>query len=103
MMISQAVATVHINIPPWTPVSMIYILYRLPCTFYSDYRLIAAKQIPDACLSFAREKKEELIEKGIVQNFMTHLITLCDIGLINPTVLKNSMTVVYTNTTTTTS
>ena len=69
------------------------------CVFYSDYRLIAAKQIPTACLIFAREKKEQLIEKGIVQNFMTHLITLCDIGLINPTVLKDSMKTVYSTAT----
>ena len=67
---------------------------------HSSCRLIAAKQIPAACLSFAHEKKEELIEKGIVQNFMTHLIALCDIGLINPTVLKDSMTAVYTTSTT---
>ena len=60
-------------------------------------RLIAAKQLPAACLKFAKERREELIEKDIVQNFMTHLITLCDIGLINPTVLKDSMAVVYSS------
>ena len=61
-------------------------------------RLIASKQVPAACLTFARQRKQELIEKGIVQNFMTHLITLCDVGLINPMVLKDSMAIVYSDT-----
>ena len=76
---------------------MIILVIDIGCCSY--YRLIATKQLPAACLMFACEKKEELIEKGIVQNFMTHLIALCDTGLINPAVLKDSMTAVYTTTT----
>ena len=46
-----------------------FVVYTPP-----THRLIADKQIPNACVKFATEKQGELLEKGIGRNFMTHLI-----------------------------
>ena len=59
------------------------------------FRLIAEKQVPQACIKFSKENGKLFHEKGIVPNFMTHLISLFDIGLITPTTIKESMCVVY--------
>jgi len=58
------------------------------------HRLIADKQIPTACVKFAQQKRAEILRKGISRNFMTHLIALCDFGLISPAVIRSSMNIV---------
>ena len=65
----------------------IQLCFHLPHT----HRLIADKQIPNACIKFATEKQGELMEKGIGRNFMTHLIALCDFGLISPAIIRTCM------------
>ena len=68
-----------------------FVVYTPP-----THRLIADKQIPNACVKFATEKQGELLEKGIGRNFMTHLIALCDFGLISPAVIRTCMGLVLT-------
>ena len=62
---------------------------------HDSNRLIADKQIPAACVKFAQVSREVLTEKDIVQNFMAHLINLCDFGLISPAVIRASMNIIH--------
>lgn len=54
-------------------------------------RIIAEKQMPLACIKFAKEKGKQMVQDGLVPNFMAHLVNLFDLGLITPTNLKESM------------
>ena len=56
--------------------------------------MIADKQIPVACLKFGQQKRELLQEKGLVPNFMSHMVNLFEFGLLTPAVLKKGMKVV---------
>ena len=56
--------------------------------------MTAYKQIPAACLKFTQEKGPEIIEKNIVYSFLAHLMSLCDFGLITPSVIKSCMDLV---------
>jgi len=59
------------------------------CVFLS--RFIAEKQVPLVCLKFAQNVGMTLVEKGLVPNFMAHLVNLIEYGQISPTTLKNCM------------
>ncbi len=48
-----------------------------------------------ACLKFAEDAGPALVEKGLVANFMAHLVNLIGYGQISPSTLKNSMRKVY--------
>lgn len=61
---------------------------------FLPYRVIADKQIPVACLMFGQQKRELLHEKGLVPNFMSHMVNLFEFGLLTPAVLKKGMQVV---------
>ncbi len=56
--------------------------------------MIADKQIPVACLQFGQQKRELLQEKGLVPNYMSHMVNLFDFGLLPPAVLKRGMRMV---------
>ena len=56
--------------------------------------MIADKQIPVACLRFAQQKRQLLHERGLVPNFMSHMVNLFDFGLLPPAVLKKGMQVI---------
>ena len=58
------------------------------------YRIMADKQMPQACLTFAKEKKQELKEKSILYNLVTHIIYMCDIGLVPPCTLTEVIRVI---------
>ena len=58
-------------------------------------RLIADKEISAACIKFATRMKEELIEKHIVYNFMAHLASLFDYGLVTATAVHQSLSIVF--------
>ena len=57
-------------------------------------RVIADKQVPVSCIKFAREKGALLREKGLVPNYMSHLVNLFDLGLVGPSILKEGMNAV---------
>lgn len=40
------------------------------------------------CLMFAREKLDELKEKNIVHNFISHIVYMCDIGLVPSSIIR---------------
>ena len=56
--------------------------------------MIADKQIPVACLQFAQQKRELLHKRGLVPNYMSHMVNLFDFGMLPPAVLKKGMRVV---------
>ena len=66
-------------------------LLRPPPLVLFFQRVIAEKQIPRACLKFAAESAEKIAAKGLVHNFLAHLVSLCDFGLISPGVIAASM------------
>lgn len=55
------------------------------------YRIIADKQVPMACIKFARQRGALLREKGLVPNYMSHLVNLFDLGLVAPSILKEAV------------
>lgn len=54
-------------------------------------RIIADKQIPLACIKFAEQRGQLLREKGLVPNFLSHMINLFDFGLVSPSTLREGM------------
>jgi hypothetical protein len=53
--------------------------------------MTAYRQIPAACIQFTKEKGSEIVQKNIVYSFLAHLTSLCDFGLITPSVIKTCM------------
>ena len=58
-------------------------------------RLIAEKQVPTASLLFAKKYREKLIEERIDRNYLSHLTSLYDFGLIPSTTIKQCMSAIY--------
>ena len=58
---------------------------------YFFLRFIAEKQVPLVCFKFAQEVGPTLVKKGLVPNFMAHLVNLIEYGQISLTTLKNCM------------
>lgn len=54
---------------------------------FPSYRSIADKQLPNFCLRFAHVRKQELEEKRLKYNFISHVIYMCDIGLVPPSTI----------------
>lgn len=61
---------------------------------YGIFRLVADKEISAACIKFATRMKAELIEKHMVSNFMAHLASLFDYGLVNAAAIHQSMGII---------
>ena len=57
-------------------------------------RILADKQIPQTCIKFAKERLDELKEKNIVYNLMSHVTYMCDIGLIPSTAIREIFKIV---------
>ena len=70
-------------------------LMKLWNLYAMENSLIADKQVPIHCLKFAQEQRQTIKDKGIVHNFMAHLISLCDYGLIPPRVIGTSMAIIF--------
>lgn len=51
--------------------------------------------MPQACLKFVTENGKEIIERALVPNFLSHLVSLFDYGLISPAIVKESMRVIH--------
>lgn len=62
--------------------------------YMMENKIMADKQMPQACLTFAKEKKQELKEKSILYNLVTHIIYMCDIGLVPPCTLTEVIRVI---------
>ena len=58
-------------------------------------RILADKQVSSICILFAKQKKKELLEKHIVYNFISHVIYICDIGLIPTATLTEVVKVLF--------
>lgn len=70
-------------------------LMKLWNLFSLEKRIIAEKQVPQACLKFVTENGKEIIERALVPNFLSHLVSLFDYGLISPAIVKESMRVIH--------
>ena len=58
------------------------------------FRLVADKEVSAACIKFATRMKAVLIEKHIVYNFMAHLASLFDYGLVTAAAVHQSLSIV---------
>lgn len=66
-----------------------------PSLNLSLFRALADKQVPQACLLFAHQKKDDLANKRLLHNFISHLIYMCDIGLVTPSTLTEVTRFLY--------
>ncbi|XP_053383076.1 polycomb protein suz12-B-like [Mercenaria mercenaria] len=68
-------------------------MWNLHCM---KYAYIADCQMPQASQSFVEEHGCELIEKGIVKNYLIHLVNMFDFGLVTPDIVQRTMWQLYT-------
>jgi polycomb protein SUZ12 len=65
--------------------------------FIMDHKIIADKQVSEICLLFAKNKKTELASNNVTYNFISHIIYMCDIGLISPTTLLKIIDILHSS------
>lgn len=71
------------------------VVYNMSRYSLLTIRIIAEKQVSLACLKFAQDLGVHLLERGLVSNFMAHLVNLFEFGFISPSILKESMNIVF--------
>ena len=74
----------HLNAP----------LFTLFSNFILLLRLIADKQLPAMCLQFASSMRTHLTSDSISGMFLSHLVYLCDTGLVSPACVTQCMDIV---------
>ncbi len=95
-------STVYIDDIPKLSLIIIIIELSIIVTMSNYCRVLADKHIPQTCIKFAQEKLNELREKNIIYNLMSHMIYMCDIGLVTASIILKVFKIVTSHTSETT-